>query len=40
MIMAYFERKDYVQRNLYLNRVFLWEGFEGLWYRMVRLKYL
>ena len=27
--MAYFERKDYVQRNLYLS-VSLWKGFEVL----------
>ena len=30
MILAYFERKDYVQQNLYLNCVSLWKGFEGL----------
>ena len=41
MIMAYFERKDCVQRNLYLlNCVSLWKDFEGLWYRTVCLKRL
>ena len=38
MIMVYFERKDYVLRNLYLNCASLWKGFEGLWNRMVRPK--
>ena len=30
MIMVYFERKGYVQRNLYLNSVSLQEGFEKI----------
>ena len=32
MIMAYFEHKGYVQRNLYLNCVLLWEDFEKILY--------
>ena len=37
LIMAYFKRKDCLQRNLYLNCVSLWKSLEGWWYRMVRL---
>ena len=35
MIMAYFERKGCVQRNLYLNCVSLLEGFEKISYGSV-----
>ena len=33
--MVYFERKDYVPRNLYLKFALLGKGFKGLWNGMV-----
>ena len=37
LIVAYYKRKDCLQRNLYLNCVSLWKSLEGWWYLMVRL---
>ena len=37
LIMAYFKRKDCLQRNLYLKCVSLWKSLEGWLYRIVRL---
>ena len=37
LIVAYYKRKDCLQRNQYLNCVSLWKSLEGWWYLMVRL---
>ena len=37
LIVAYYKRKDFLQRNVYLNCVSLWKSLEGWWYLMVRL---
>ena len=37
LIVAYYKRKDFLQRNLYLNCVSLWKSLEGWGYLMVRL---